>query len=130
MKYFIYIFLCVTAASCTKENFNERKLAGVWLGTEVQYITYVNNEIAKDSTVANSGAMYLFDDQELDNQISHSLAIAPPFSATWEGEEGDQHSLFGMSIRKHTKNKLELSISTADDDLNQTSMTIYYFERP
>jgi len=86
--------------------------------------------VVKDSTVANSGAMYLFDDQELENQVAHSLAIPPPFSATWEGEKGDQHSLFGMTIRKHTKNKLELSISTADDDLNQTSMTVYYFERP
>lgn len=129
MKNFIYIALCFIAVSCTKMNLNERKLAGVWTGTEVQYITYENNQLVKDSTVANSGAIYLFDDQELENQVAHSLAIAPPFSATWEGDKGNQHSLFGMTIRKHTKNKLELSISTADDDLNQISMTVYYFER-
>ncbi len=127
--YAIFFLLIVSLASCTKENLNERKLAGVWLGTQVEYITYENNEVIKDSIVPNSGAMYLFDDDEMENQVSHSLAIAPPFSVTWEGSQGDQHTLFGMNIRKQTQNKLELSLSTADDDLNQTSMTVYYFER-
>lgn len=127
--YTIFLLLIVFLSSCTKENLNERKIAGVWLGTQVQYITYIDNAIVKDSIVPNSGAMYLFDDDEMENQVSHSLAIPPPFSSTWEGSQGEQHTLFGMNIRKHTKNKLELSLSTADDDLNQTSMTVYYFER-
>jgi len=126
---FSILIALVVLTSCTKDKLNERKLAGVWIGTEVQYITYIDNLIINDSTVANSGAMYLFDDDELDNQIAHSLAIPPPFSETWEGSDGDQHKLFGMNIRKLTKTKLELSLNEVDDDLNHETMTVYYFER-
>jgi hypothetical protein len=127
--YIIAIILGCGLAACTKENLNERRLAGVWKGTTVQYITYVDNAIVKDSIVPNSGAMYLYDDDESNNQISHSLAIAPPFTETWEGTESKQKTLFGLNIRKFRKHHLELSINTWDDELNHTSMTVWYFER-
>lgn len=123
------IILLIFLSACTKEKLNERRLAGVWKGTKVQYITYVDNAIVKDSIVPNSGAMYLFDDDELYNQRAHSLAIAPPFTDTWEGTEGRQHTLMGMNIRKFTKHHLELSINTGDTLFNHTGMTVFYFER-
>lgn len=121
--------MMVVLASCTKEHYNDRKLGGVWLGKKVEYITYENNELVKDSTVTNTGAMYLFDDDELYNQISHSLLIPPPFTDTWEGQDGNQNTLFGLNIRRFTKNKLELSINETDSNLNHLKMTVWYFER-
>lgn len=129
MKYLLTFLFIAILASCTMENVNEKRFAGVWLGTKVQYITYQDNAIISDSTVANSGAMFLYDDDELENQISYSLLIPPPFTISWEGSEGDQNTLMGMNIRKHNKRELELSINTIDADLNHTGMTVYYFER-
>ncbi|MFM2016614.1 MAG: hypothetical protein RL007_270 [Bacteroidota bacterium] len=130
----IYISaLIMLFVSCSKEEFNERRLAGIWEAKEVQYLFYTNNEVSKDSVVANSGALYLWDDDELDNQWKHSMSITPlTFSSaqSWSGSATKKEStLLGLTIRKHTRKKLELVEVVTDPDLNLISETVYYFER-
>lgn len=132
----LLIFFLAFAASCSKDEFNERKMAGIWEGKKVQYLFYQNNEQVKDSTVANSGALYLWDEDELGNQWKTSLAITPNFTwdlamdQTWEGNATRKEKiLMGVTIRKLTRRKMELIESATDTALNVTSSTIYYFER-
>lgn len=135
MKNITYLFyigifaLCLI--SCTKESKNEKKLAGVWEATTVKIKYYQNNEFFKDSTLKNSGALFLYDDDELDNQLKYTLAIVPKgFSITWEGNKGNLVTLMGLNIDKLTKNKLELSENISDNDLNNYQTVIYSFKRP
>ncbi|RYD71843.1 MAG: hypothetical protein EOP53_22965 [Sphingobacteriales bacterium] len=130
---FLALLICILLTGCGKEEMNERKLGGVWEATQVKYIFYENNKEIRDSTVKNSGAMYLYDDEELTNQFSHSLTIAPAnfgSDITWEGNEGELRTFRGLNIRKYTGNKLELSENETDDDLNVKQTTIYFFVRP
>lgn len=128
----LLIFFLALAASCSKDEINERKIAGIWEGKKVQYLFYQNNEQVKDSTVDNSGALYLWDDDELYNQWKTSLAINPNFQGdAWEGNTTVREKiLLGITIRKLSRRKMELIESVADTALNVTSSTIYYFERP
>ena len=129
----ILALLPLFGVSCTKEKLNEKRLGGIWEGKKVQYLIYNNNnELLKDSTVDNSGALYLYDDDELDNQFRYSLEIVPgafSFYDTWEGNEGDANSLMGTNIRKLTRRKLELSENVTDTSLNVLKTVIYFFER-
>lgn len=135
MKYrlLLLVLLALGFTSCDKELSNERRLAGIWEGKKVQYLIYgTDNALLTDSTVANSGALYLYDDDELYNQFRYSLAIYPAnfgIADSWEGEGGDAHLLMGVNIRKLTRRKLELSENVADTNLNVTRTVIYYFER-
>jgi hypothetical protein len=133
MKIAVFLFLSMIAvfASCSKEKRNEKRLAGIWEAKEVKYIFYENNQQVRDSVVSNSGALYLYDDNELDNQYRYSLAIVPTgFSTvTWNGNAGDPNTLMGTNIRKLTRKKLELSENWTDLDLNVYKTVIYYFER-
>ncbi len=136
MKKVLYLFislLFLIFASCSKEEFNERRLAGIWEAKEVRYLFYNNNEVTKDSVVANSGALYLWDDDELENQWKHSMSIAPStftIALSWNGSATKKEStLLGLTIRKHTRKKLELVEVVTDADLNLISETVYYFER-
>lgn len=78
-RYISIFLLLFTISSCSKNELNERKLGGVWEGEKVVYTFYQNNEVLRDSTVPNSGALYLWDDDELYNQYGNSLAISPDF---------------------------------------------------
>lgn len=119
--------------SCSKEEFHERKLAGIWEATEVHYLFYNNNELTKDSVVANTGALYLWDDDELGNQWKYSMSIVPVAFAVQESWGGSgtrkETTLLGVTIRKHTRRKLVLAEVVTDVDLNLISETVYYFER-
>lgn len=135
MKYGIttVVLFALLFASCDKEKLNERRLGGIWEGKKVQYLIYgADNALLTDSTVDNSGALYLYDDDELFNQFRYSLEIFPArftIVQEWEGEGGDAHILLGTNIRKLTRRKLELSENVADTNLNVTKTVIYYFER-
>lgn len=133
LPYLLPAFLLLAMISCDKEKKNERELAGVWEATEVKYLFYENNKEVRDCTVINTGAMYLYDDDELGNQFRHSLSVYPKsFDAgnIWTGNEGEMRTFMGLNIRKHTRQKLELSDVVEDQDLNIIKNTIYYFERP
>lgn len=126
------LFACILlACSCSKEKLNDKRIAGIWNAKKVKYIFYENNEEVRDSIVENSGALYLYDDDELDNQYRYSLDIVPVgfSSITWESSKGDANMLMGTNIRKLNRRKLELSENTTDADLNVTKTVIYYFER-
>ncbi len=125
------IFVLAIFSACSKEKINDKRIAGIWNATTVEYIFYENNEEVRDSVVENSGALYLYDDDELENQYGYSLAIVPErfFGPVWESNEGDANTLMGTNIRKLTRKKLELSENTTDTDLNVTKTVIYYFER-
>ncbi len=135
MKYGIttVVLLALLFASCDKEKLNERRLGGIWEGKKVQYLIYgADNTLLTDSTVDNTGALYLYDDDELYNQFRYSLSIYPASFAVaeyWEGEGGDAHLLMGNNIRKLTRRKLELSENVTDTSLNVTKTVIYFFER-
>ncbi len=117
-------------SSCSKNELNERKLGGVWEGEKVVYTFYQNNEVLRDSTVPNSGALYLWDDDELYNQYGNSLAIVPDFiGSEWEGDAGDMNTLLGYNITKHTRRKLELTRNYTDNDFNVISSVTFYFKR-
>jgi hypothetical protein len=133
MKYIVILFVCAAAAmgfsSCSKDVVNERKLAGVWEGEKVVYEFYENNVMVRDSSVANSGALYLWDDDELGNQAGSSLAISPDMFG-WEGNVGKMATIGGYNIRKHTRRKLVLARHYTDADLNVVRSEIFYFKRP
>jgi hypothetical protein len=131
MKKALFIACCAAAlVSCTKEKVNEKRLAGVWVATEVKYIFYSNNEPVRDSVVQNSGELYLWDDEELGNQARNSLAITPSgFSYTWEGDAGDPHTLMGTTIQKLTRKKLVLTEAVSDTSLTVFRVIEYSFKR-
>jgi hypothetical protein len=118
-------------SACSKDKLNDKRIAGIWKAKKVKYIFYENNEEVRDSVVENSGALYLYDDDELENQYGYSLTIVPAgFSGpVWESNRGDANTLMGTNIRKLNRRKLELSENVTDADLNVTKTVIYYFER-
>ncbi|MCA6362174.1 MAG: hypothetical protein IM638_04005 [Bacteroidetes bacterium] len=133
MKYTVFLiaFAAATlgAAGCSKEVVNERKLGGVWEGEKVVYEFYANNAMVRDSSVANSGALYLWDDDELTNQAGSSLAI-PLDMYGWEGNVGKMVSIGGYNIVKHNRRKLILARHYTDADLNIVRSEVFYFKRP
>jgi hypothetical protein len=129
-RFIIILSILFALSSCSKNELNERKLGGVWEGEKVVYTFYQNNEVLRDSTVPNSGALYLWDDDELYNQYGSSLAISPDFTGSeWEGDAGDINTLLGYNISKHTRRKLELTRNYTDNDLNVISSVTFYFKR-
>lgn len=133
MKLILFLIAFAAAAtglsSCSKEEINERKLAGVWEGEKVVYEFYENNALTRDSSVANSGALYLWDDDEIGNQAGSSLAISPDMFG-WEGNVGKMTTIGGYNIRKHTRRKLVLARHYSDADLNVVRSEVFYFKRP
>lgn len=124
------MLLAGSVSSCKNDKRNEKKLAGIWEAIDVEYITYQNNKKISDSVVENTGALYLYDDDELDNQVRYSLKIVPNgFTTTWEGNEGRNNTLMGTNIVKLTRRKLELTENTSDVDLNILKTVIYRFKR-
>ncbi len=123
--------LILLLPACSKDKINDKRIAGIWNATTVKYLFYENNEEVRDSVVENSGALYLYDDDELENQYGYSLSIVPPgfYGSTWESNDGDANTLMGTNIRTLTRKKLELSENTVDIDLNIIKTVIYYFER-
>ncbi len=129
-RYISILSILFAITSCSKNELNERKLGGVWEGEKVIYTFYQNNEVLRDSTVNNSGALYLWDDDELFNQYGNSLAISPDFTGNqWEGDAGDMNTLMGYNVTKHTRRKLQLTRNYTDSDLNVTSSVTFYFRR-
>lgn len=129
-RYISILSILFAITSCSKNELNERKLGGVWEGEKVVYTFYQNNEVLRDSTVNNSGALYLWDDDELFNQYGNSLAISPDFTGNqWEGDAGDMNTLMGYNVTKHTRRKLQLTRNYTDNDLNVTSSVTFYFRR-
>lgn len=133
MRYTVFLFItAVCLGACSKEALNEKRLAGIWEGKKVKYIFYHDNQEVRDSTAGNSGALYLYDDDELDNQFRYSLAVVPAsFAAynTWNGDGHKPNTLLGTNIRRLTRTKLELTENVTDTNLNVLRTTIYYFER-
>lgn len=122
--------LAAFIVSCTKEKVNEKRLGGVWVATEVNYIFYANNEPVRDSVVPNSGELYLWDDDELGNQSKNSLAITPSgFGNSWEGDAGDPHTLMGTTIQQLTRKKLVVSETVSDTALAAVRVVEYSFKR-
>lgn len=124
------LILLIFFASCKNDKKNEKKLAGIWEAIDVEYIFYKDNKEIKDSVVNNSGALYLYDDDELQNQVRWSLKIVPNgFTSSWDGNEGRNYTLMGTNILKLTKKRLELSENQSDTNLNVMRTTIYRFKR-
>jgi hypothetical protein len=125
------IFICMIALfSCTKEAVNEKRLAGVWVADQVKYIFYANNEPVRDSTVQNSGELYLWDDDELGNQSQNTLSITPAgFTWTWEGDAADPLTLMGTTIQELTRRKLVVTEAISDTSLTVTQVIEYSFKR-
>lgn len=126
------LFLVLIITSCSKQQINEKKLGGIWEAKKVSYLFYQNNELIKDSTVDNTGALYLYDDDELDNQFRYSMSIIPASfnsAQSWEGNSGKPQTLLGMNIRKLSRKKLELSENRVDTSYNVLKTVVFYFER-
>jgi hypothetical protein len=67
-RFFVLIFLvgCMLN-SCTKENRNSRKIAGVWQAKKITYQLFDNDKIVLDSTASFTGTMKLQNIDGLEN---------------------------------------------------------------
>ncbi len=139
--------IALLLASCDKENQNEAKIAGAWKGVNVIYTYYENNSPVKDSTVSNEGSMYLYDDNDLQNQFETTLLIPLVMNVgnhfyweatihklnqfylaeyTWDELQVNTHS---FSIEKCTDHKLILNVIAVNDASDLLSKKQFVFER-
>lgn len=129
-KTLLPVGLAILLFACNKEQLNEKRLGGVWEATEVKYIFYENNEPARDSVVANSGELYLWDDEELGNQSQNTLEITPQgFGVSWTGDPGDPLTLMGTTIQELTRKKLVVTETVSDTALAAIRVVEYSFKR-
>ena len=80
-RFFVLIFLvgCMLN-SCTKENRNSRKIAGVWQAKKITYQLFDNDKIVLDSTASFTGTMKLQNIDGLENNAFFSDLSPNPFA--------------------------------------------------
>lgn len=144
----IYSFFCLTllvlTGSCTKENYNQRKAAGVWKIEKITTIDYVNNsEIAQHDTVID-GVIQLLNTDGVNNiayfegfepfgvsSCEWDIAYKKPKLIDFYLLDFDQGANFSYlyNIEKLTSRKMVLSYFQSDNEINIQKKTIWTLKK-
>lgn len=148
--FFVLLFLVAcTLNSCTKENRNSRKIAGVWQAKKMTYQLFNNGVVVLDSVVDFKGVMKLQNISGLDNNAFFSNLVPNPFTPVGINEVNWQVSYRKLTtinfyivipsklidfsvvynIEKITNHKLIFSTYGTDSQAGISKKITYEFEK-
>lgn len=143
-----YLITCLCVLSlttnCTKENYNQRKAAGVWKFEKITTVEYSNNtEVSQKDTVIDA-VMQIMNTDAIDNNVYFEgfepfgvsfchwdIAYKKPKVIDFYLLDLDQGANFSIlfNIEKLNSRKMVLSYFQSDNDLNIQTKTIWTLKK-
>lgn len=129
-------------SSCSKEKWNERKIAGVWKLDHISTSIYDQNgnETIVDSTISNA-TLQLQNTDDLSNYayFENWDPVGNGGVALWDINFGKLHEInfyfeegfveYDFNVEKCTNKKLILTAYSSDDSLNLEHKLTWFFKR-